>query len=74
MKRVYRAIRKVVIAIIGSVVVALGIILIPLPGPGILVTVAGLAILSLEFEWAEKHLLYFKKKLRLVIEKSRKKI
>jgi uncharacterized protein (TIGR02611 family) len=33
-----------------------GIIMIPLPGPGLLVVAVGLAILALEFAWAE-HLL-----------------
>ena len=28
--------------------------MIPLPGPGLLVTAAGLAILALEFVWAER--------------------
>lgn len=36
--------------------VAVGIALIPLPGPGFIVIAAGLAILSLEFEWARRWL------------------
>ena len=48
-----RAIRAVV-AIAGFVVVLVGLAMIPLPGPGLLVTAAGLAILALEFAWAER--------------------
>jgi uncharacterized protein (TIGR02611 family) len=31
-----------------------GVALIPLPGPGLLVIAIGLALLSLEFRWAER--------------------
>jgi uncharacterized protein (TIGR02611 family) len=39
-------------------VVLIGLVLVPLPGPGWLIVLAGLAILSLEFEWAQR-LLHF---------------
>ena len=38
----------------GFVVLALGVVLIPLPGPGVLVAAIGLAMLALEFAWAER--------------------
>ena len=47
---------RVAAAIGGFLVVLLGIVLIPLPGPGLLVVAVGLAVLALEFAWAE-HLL-----------------
>ncbi|MDX6285993.1 MAG: hypothetical protein QOG53_1478 [Frankiales bacterium] len=53
---VMRHIRRGLIAILGLAVVALGIVLLPLPGPGFLVIAAGLAILATEFEWAERWL------------------
>ena len=37
---------------VGGTVVLVGICMLVLPGPGILVIPAGLAILSLEFAWA----------------------
>lgn len=49
---------KVVVAILGVATIALGIVMIPLPGPGWLVVFAGLAILSIEYVWA-KHLLHY---------------
>ena len=55
MKKATSIIRKVVIAAIGVPVFILGLILIPAPGPGILVCFLGLLILSLEFDWAKKH-------------------
>ena len=47
-----RTARKVVIGVIGASVLALGVALLVLPGPGLLVIFAGLAVLSLEFAWA----------------------
>ncbi|MGZ8899518.1 MAG: PGPGW domain-containing protein [Limisphaerales bacterium] len=47
-------VKKVVIAIIGSIVLLIGVAMIVLPGPAFLVIPAGLAILATEFEWAER--------------------
>ena len=49
---------KVVVAVLGVAVILIGIVMIPLPGPGWLVVLTGLAILSVEYVWA-KHLLHF---------------
>lgn len=49
---------KVGIGILGGLVVAVGIVLIPLPGPGWLIVIGGLAIWAVEFVWA-RHLLRF---------------
>jgi uncharacterized protein (TIGR02611 family) len=46
------------VAIAGFVVLALGIVLIPYPGPGWLVVFAGLAILATEFAWAGRVLTF----------------
>src|SRR5689334_15850066 len=49
---------KVSVGILGGLVVALGIVLIPLPGPGWAIVILGLAIWAVEFVWA-KNLLDF---------------
>jgi len=49
-------IKRVVIAVAGGTVFALGIVLIVLPGPAFLVIPAGLAILAIEFAWARRWL------------------
>lgn len=56
MREVIKFARKAAIFAAGFIVIIIGIILIPLPGPGLLVIFAGLFILSLEFAWAERHL------------------
>jgi uncharacterized protein (TIGR02611 family) len=51
-----RLARKVVIAMIGTTVLAIGVALIVLPGPAVLVIPLGLAILATEFFWARRML------------------
>lgn len=56
-----RLVLKITIGTLGTLVVALGIVLIPFPGPGWAIVILGLAIWSLEFVWA-KSLLEFTKR------------
>jgi uncharacterized protein (TIGR02611 family) len=49
---------QLLIGLLGAVVVIVGIILIPFPGPGWLIVLAGLAIWAVEFVWAQR-LLHF---------------
>jgi uncharacterized protein (TIGR02611 family) len=52
---------KIGIGAIGTLVVALGVVLIPFPGPGWAIVILGLAIWALEFAWA-RQLLEFTKR------------
>lgn len=45
---------RVGVAVVGGAVLALGIVIIPYPGPGWLTVFAGLAILGTEFAWAKR--------------------
>jgi uncharacterized protein (TIGR02611 family) len=64
-----RARRNIVVrlAIIGfgALVTLLGLCMLVLPGPGIVVVIAGLGILSTEVSWAERLLAYAKKKAKV---------
>jgi uncharacterized protein (TIGR02611 family) len=51
---------RIGIGVLGTLVVAVGIALIPLPGPGWAIVILGLAVWALEFSWA-KRLLDFTK-------------
>lgn len=42
------------VGVVGGTTVALGVVLIPLPGPGALVALGGLGILGTEFEGAQR--------------------
>ncbi|MGY1986873.1 TIGR02611 family protein [Blastococcus sp. SYSU DS0669] len=48
--RAYRA----GVAVVGTAVVLVGLVTVPLPGPGWLTVLAGLALLASEFTWAER--------------------
>lgn len=54
--------RKLVIGIVGGVVLVVGVVMIPYPGPGWLVVFGGLAILAQEFPWARRALGYGRSK------------
>ncbi|MFB4274629.1 MULTISPECIES: TIGR02611 family protein [unclassified Nonomuraea] len=54
---------KIVIGVIGTVMVAGGLVMVPFPGPGWLVVFAGLAVLATEFHWAHKALEFGKQTL-----------
>lgn len=51
-----RTVKKVGVFIVGFAVVAAGIALLALPGPGVLVIIVGLLILATEFDWAQRGL------------------
>jgi membrane protein implicated in regulation of membrane protease activity len=46
--------RKFFIALIGSTVLLIGLAMLVLPGPGLPIVAAGLAILATEFIWAKR--------------------
>ena len=48
-----RPLRRMLVLTIGSTVLMAGVLMLVLPGPGILVIIVGLAILAIEFAWAE---------------------
>ena len=51
-----KKIKRIIVAVVGGTVLALGIVLIVLPGPAFLVIPGGLAILAIEFAWARRWL------------------
>ena len=55
---------QIVTGTLGAAVVLVGVVLIPLPGPGWLIVLFGLAILAAEFVWAERLLTYTRDRLR----------
>lgn len=70
MNKLKSAARKTAVTLLGFIVLIVGVILLALPGPGILVIILGLVILSWEYEWAKRHL----HKARQVHKKTMAKI
>ena len=52
----YKLGRRIVIAVIGSTILVVGILMLVAPGPATLVIPIGLAVLSVEFAWARRWL------------------
>lgn len=62
-----------IVLVVSLPLFALGIILIPLPGPGLLVSLLALVILSLEFEGARKYRDKVLNQLRAIFAKAKAK-
>lgn len=52
---------RIAVAVVGLLVLGLGVLLIPYPGPGWVVVFAGLGILASEFSWAHRLLQFARK-------------
>lgn len=60
-----RIVLKICVGVAGALVVALGAALIPLPGPGWLIVIAGLAIWAVEFHWARRLLAFTRRNVQV---------
>ncbi len=49
-----KILRRVAVAFVGGIVLAVGVVMLVLPGPAVVVIPAGLAILATEFPWARR--------------------
>lgn len=58
MSKASRHAKRIGIGTIGTLIVLIGIVAIPYPGPGWLIVFAGLAVLATEFDWAQRLLDY----------------
>jgi len=69
----YKWARRIVVALIGGSIVAVGIAMIALPGPAIVVIPLGLGVLGIEFAWARHWLRKLKATANDVITRVRGK-
>ncbi len=67
----YRWAKRIVITIVGFTVLAVGLVMLVLPGPAFIVIPVGLGILSLEFAWARVWLRKIKKKSEELAQSAR---
>jgi uncharacterized protein (TIGR02611 family) len=54
--------KRIAVTVIGFTLVAAGLVMLVIPGPGLLVIVAGLAVLASEYAWARRTLEVAKKR------------
>ncbi len=57
-----RSAKRIAVAVVGAVLLVAGVAMLALPGPGLLVVFAGLAVLATEFAWASAALSLAKRK------------
>lgn len=59
---------RIAVGVVGLVVLVLGILTIPYPGPGWATVFIGLGILATEFDWAKRLLVYARERYDRVME------
>ncbi|BCI52912.1 TIGR02611 family protein [Mycolicibacterium litorale] len=59
---------RIAVGVIGLVVLALGVLAIPYPGPGWAIVFIGLGILATEFDWAKRLLAYARERYDRVMD------
>lgn len=66
-----RSIWRLLVAVVGGALVALGLVLLVVPGPGLLVIALGFAVLATEFAWAHHALEAGKRGARRAVDTAR---
>jgi uncharacterized protein (TIGR02611 family) len=64
--------RRVGVSVLGFALVAVGIVLLVFPGPGLLLIVAGLAVLASEYVWAQRALNFARRKAAQARDRARR--
>lgn len=59
---------RIVVGVVGVLVLAVGILAIPYPGPGWVIVFAGLGILASEFTWAQRALTFVRGKYEIFMD------
>ena len=49
---IWRSSKRIAVTVIGAAIIVAGVVMLVLPGPGIVVIVLGLAVLATEYVWA----------------------
>ena len=55
-KDLVRLLRRIAVTVAGVVILAVGVVLLVAPGPGLLVIALALAVFAIEYRWARRHL------------------
>ena len=56
MKDLVRLLRRIAVTVVGTVILAVGVVLLVAPGPGLVVIALALAVFAIEYQWARRHL------------------
>ena len=53
---IWRSTKRIVVVLVGAALLLAGLVMLVTPGPGLLLIIAGFAVLATEFVWAERML------------------
>ena len=67
----YSTARRIVVSVIGATLLAVGIVMLVVPGPGIVTIALGLGVLALEFAWARRWLRRLRSTARSAVDHVR---
>jgi len=65
--------KRIAVSVIGFALIAVGLVMLVVPGPGLLAIIAGLAVLATEYTWARRVLDETKRRSRGVAKRFRSK-
>ena len=70
MKDLVRLLRRIAVTIVGTVILAVGVVLLVAPGPGLLVIVLALIVFGVEYEWARRRVGAVRARARSAADKA----
>ena len=73
MRDLPRGAKRIGVLVVGLALLVVGILMLVLPGPGVLVTMAGLALLATEYEWARRLLARVRQHARRITDQVRRR-
>jgi uncharacterized protein (TIGR02611 family) len=68
-----RGARRIGVLVVGLALLAVGAVLLVLPGPGLLVIAGGLALLATEFAWARRLLMRVRERAKQLSDQVRRR-
>ena len=69
-KDLVRLLRRIAVSVAGTVILAVGLVLLVAPGPGLVVIALALAVFAIEFRWARRHLAAVQERARSTAVKA----
>lgn len=70
MKDLVRLLRRIAVTVVGTVILAVGLVLLVAPGPGLLVIALALIVFAVEYEWARRQLTAVRARARSAADKA----
>jgi len=70
MKGLVRLLRRIAVTVVGTVILAVGVVLLVAPGPGLLVIVLALIVFGVEYEWARRRVAAVRARARSAADKA----